>query len=122
MQEQVIPFMGYSFSVLNNDQETINEVKRRIQSFGHTSIPDHGFDGIVGLTQITIPSRVTSIGEMAFLRCFNLQEIRMSESLFNTIGRNPAILGLKNNVNISTFREREKVPPQEKNQDNMLNH
>lgn len=110
--------MGYSFSVFNNDQETINEVKKRIQSFGHTSIRDHGFDGIVGLTQITIPNHVTSIGEMAFLRCFNLQEIRMSESLFNTIGRNPAILGLNFNVRILDLDGRElvslgtKVPPQ----------
>lgn len=117
-QEQVRTFRGYSFSVFNDDQETINEVIRRIQSFADpTSIPDHGFDGIVGLTQITIPNHVTSIGTMAFLGCSFLQEIRMSEFLFNAIGQNPAILGLSN-VRIFDLEGRElvslvtKVPPQ----------
>lgn len=81
-QEQVRTFRGYSFSVFNDDQETINEVIRRIQSFvDPTKIPDHGFDGIVGLTQMTIPNSVTSIGYSAFNGCRSLASITIPNNV-----------------------------------------
>ena len=41
-----------------------------------TSIGNWAFDGCTGLTSITIPSSVTSIGKFAFEGCENLANVK----------------------------------------------
>ena len=46
-----------------------------------TSIGDYAFDGCSGLTNITIPDSVTSIGDLAFFGCSGLTSITIPDSV-----------------------------------------
>lgn len=75
---------GWKFSVLNDDQQIVNEVTKKIKRFhSFAKIPISAFYNIEGLTQISLPSSVTSIGDMAFRSCRNLWKITIPSSVTN---------------------------------------
>jgi len=51
-----------------------------------TEIEDHVFYGCTGLTTVTIPDDVTTIGRHAFVNCFNLTSVTIPRSV-TFIGR-----------------------------------
>lgn len=50
---------------------------------GVTAIPDSGFNNCTHLTSITLPSSLTSIGQLAFRFCSNLKAINFPEATVN---------------------------------------
>ena len=105
----------YTFTVSNDDTETVNKVRERIKKsqecniidlhmlkeLTEITIPDGirsidyiGFNGCENLKKITIPNSVARIGSMAFANCKNLTQINIPENV-TSIGES-AFSGCKN--------------------------
>lgn len=105
-------FGEWQFAVLDDNQEIVGEVIGKIESLTNSpEISERFFLKRKELTQITIPSSVTSIGGWAFSvcsrlgeitilssaakindgvfdKCINLKEINITNSLFQSMGGN----------------------------------
>ena len=65
---------GGSFHLLNEDDEWY-EVTEIVIPSTLTSIKKHAFQGFKNLISVEIPNNITSIGEYAFQECLNLQKV-----------------------------------------------
>jgi hypothetical protein len=76
MDEGSSPCLNKASLYLNNVLLTQLEIPSTV-----TSIKDYAFQGVTSIESVSIPSSVTSIGSMAFYHCSSLKNVTMDDSV-----------------------------------------